>query len=287
MRFICIDDGVPDVTITLLREACAARKIEFIVITPGTFSFAGDTAIEPGAILYRPATSARAALIEQYLWHPGVATFYQDALGPFALTGAYPLLFAQAGLDVPRSLPLMTADPAEVARAIDAVGGLPAIVKVHGYEGGTGVMRIDSAEALASLADFLLAQGHQPWLNAYIDGATHWRAVVVGDRMVASYRNPTRAGDFRSYATDDPEDVMAAPPPGLEALAIAAVEALRLAFGGVDILEHPSGRLYLLEANFPCYFAHAQVVADIDVAGAMVDYLASRTRRIDTPGVMV
>ena len=59
-------------------------------------------------------------------------------------------------------------------------------------------------------------------------------------------------------------------------LAVSAVQAIRRELGGVDILEHPSGRLYLLEANFPCYFPQAQVVAGIDVAGAMVDHLLTK-----------
>jgi len=284
MRFICIDDGVPDVTVSLLRQACGARDVDFVPVEAGAFDFAADIGLEPGAMLYRPAVSARAALVEQYLWHDRVATFYSDPLGPFAATGAYPLLFAQAGLSVPRSLPIVSPDPEGLRRALAAVGGPPAIVKLGGFEGGTGVMRVDSAEALLSLADFLLATGQMPWLVAYVDNAVHWRAVVVGERMVASYRNPVRPGDFRSEGSDDATDVAATPPAGVESLAVAAVKALRLEFGGVDILEHPSGRLYLLEANFPCYFPHAQVVGGIDVAGAMVEHLMKRARRLADGG---
>jgi len=283
MRFICIDDGVPETTVRLLREACLARGVDFVAVEAGGFDFAADMGLEPGAMLYRPAVSARAALVEQYLWHDRVATFHADPLGPFASTEAYPLLFAQAGLSVPMSLPIVSADPDALARAVAAVGGLPAIVKLFGHEGGTGVIRADSLEGLVSLADFLLAEGRQPWLVAYVKDAVHWRAVVVGERVVANYRNPLRPGDFRSFGGDDPADVFAAPPPGLAPLAIAAVKVLRLAFGGVDVLEHPGGRLYLLEANFPCYFAHAQEVAGIDVAGAMVEHLASRVRAIGDP----
>jgi hypothetical protein len=278
MRFICVDDGVPDITVRLLREACLARGVDFVAVEAGGFDFAADMGLEPGAMLYRPAVSARAALVEQYLWHDRVTTFHADPLGPFASTEAYPLLFAQAGLSVPLSLPVVSAEPDVLARAVAAVGGLPAIVKLFGHEGGTGVMRADSLEGLVSLADFLLAEGRQPWLCAYIAGAVHWRAVVVGERMVASYRNPVRPGDFRSFGSDDPADVLVTPPPGLAPLAVAAVKALRLTFGGVDVLAHSSGRLYLLEANFPCYFAHAQVIAGIDIAGAMLEHLARRAR---------
>lgn len=59
-----------------------------------------------------------------------------------------------------------------------------------------------------------------------------------------------------------------------------AVRALRYEFGGVDILEHPTGRLYLLESNFPCYFATPQEVIGTDVAGAMLEYLVEKSRRL-------
>ena len=43
----------------------------------------------------------------------------------------------------------------------------------------------------------------------------------------------------------------------------------------VDVLEHPSGRLYLLEANSPCYFPQAEEYG-ADVAGALLEYLLSQ-----------
>ena len=73
---------------------------------------------------------------------------------------------------------------------------------------------------------------------------------------------------------------MATPPDGLEELAVRAVHSIRREFGGVDVLEHPSGRLYLLEANFPCYFGQAQDVIGVDIAGAMVEELQAKAARI-------
>jgi glutathione synthase/RimK-type ligase-like ATP-grasp enzyme len=66
------------------------------------------------------------------------------------------------------------------------------------------------------------------------------------------------------------------------------VRATRLEFGGVDILER-DGSSYLLESNFPCYYPHAQQIAGIDVAGAMVDHLLRKagafTQTIDPAAV--
>ena len=45
---------------------------------------------------------------------------------------------------------------------------------------------------------------------------------------------------------------------------------------GVDILETADGKLYLLEANFPCYFAQAQVAVGVDIAVMMLDYLLQK-----------
>ena len=63
-------------------------------------------------------------------------------------------------------------------------------------------------------------------------------------------------------------------------IAVDSAKVLRLEFAGVDLLEHPSGRIYLLASNFPCYFAQAQQVAGVDVAGAMIEHLAAKGRRI-------
>ena len=45
-------------------------------------------------------------------------------------------------------------------------------------------------------------------------------------------------------------------------------------------MDHPTGRLYLLESNFPCYFATPQEAVGTDVAGAMLDFLIEKSRRL-------
>ena len=49
---------------------------------------------------------------------------------------------------------------------------------------------------------------------------------------------------------------------------------------GFDILVHASGRHYLLEANFPCYFALPETIAGVDVSGALVEHLVAKSRRL-------
>jgi len=155
---------------------------------------------------------------------------------------------------------------------VDALGGFPLVVKSGGGEGGVGTLIADSMPALRSLLDLLLAQGQHPTLLAFVPDAVHLRLVVVGDEVVTAYRNPTRPGDFRSEPSDDPADYEIELDPSHAEIAVAASHVVGYAFAGVDLLLHPSGRAYLLEANFPCYFPQAEMFG-ADVAGAMLDYL--------------
>jgi glutathione synthase/RimK-type ligase-like ATP-grasp enzyme len=161
---------------------------------------------------------------------------------------------------------------------VKRLGGFPLVLKVLGYCGGIGTMRVDSFAALFSSVDYILAQGVNPLLASYIEDAIHWRLTVVGTDVVAGYRNTPRPDDFRTSSSKSQSDYFVDLPDHLRKMATEAVRAIRLEFGGVDILEHPSGRLYLLEVNFPCNFARAEEVAGINVTGRMVDYLVEKAR---------
>jgi glutathione synthase/RimK-type ligase-like ATP-grasp enzyme len=164
---------------------------------------------------------------------------------------------------------------------VERLGGFPVVLKVPGGEGGLGVMRVDGMVTLVSLVDYLVrAQGHVPLLSAYIPDAVHHRVIVVGDQAVASYENPIRDGDFRSIPSLEPEAYSGTVAPALGQIAVAATRAERLAFAGVDLIVHPTGRVYVLEVNYPCYFAQATLGGGIDVAGRMVDYLVARALQL-------
>lgn len=72
-----------------------------------------------------------------------------------------------------------------------------------------------------------------------------------------------------------------APPAGLAAIAGAAAAALRLEFGGADVMESPGGALTLAEFNFPCFFADQQEATGIDIAGAIIDHLLAKLGEAD------
>ena len=59
-----------------------------------------------------------------------------------------------------------------------------------------------------------------------------------------------------------------------------ACQVLGLEFGGVDVLVHDSGRAYVLEVNFPCYFGHPKRAVDQDVAAVMVQHLKAKAQAL-------
>ncbi|GMV44467.1 MAG: hypothetical protein AMXMBFR64_61830 [Myxococcales bacterium] len=267
-----IDEGTPDTTRASLRRGCASRGVRYVEVR-GSGLDPGVPPLEPGSLLYRPATTWASMRAERQLWQPGVATFYRSPAGPFVIHTEQWLALARAGLSTPASLRLGRTDDAFLRDAVEALGGLPVIVRVDSGEGGVGVLRADTFQALRSLSQLLVSQGHAARLAAWVPDAMHWRVVVVGERAVTAYRNPVRRDDFRSEPSDSPDDYGLAPPPDMEELAVRASHVAGSAFAGVDILEHPSGRLYVLEANSPCYFPQAEDHGKADVAGAMVDWL--------------
>jgi hypothetical protein len=281
-RFVMVvDEFTPAVTRAQLRSAAESRGLEVSEILGGALS-ALEPPLPPGSLLYRPATAWSAQQAERQLWQPGVVTFHRSDDGPFTVRVEQWLAFARAGLPTPRSIRLTTHDEDTLRAILAAVGGFPVIVRLDDGEGGVGVMRADSWVPFRSLCDLLASRRMGARVAAYIDGAVHWRCIVLGNRVLTAYLNPVRPDDFRSSPSPDPQDYALTPSSEMEQLAVAAATVAGSHFAGVDILVHPSGRLYVLEANFPCFFPQAESFGFVSVAQAMIDWLLLRAQEYDS-----
>ena len=279
-RLIYVDDGVPPLGTQFIQRSCAARNVDFVPLNPIGFEFSPSAQLHAGDLLYRPAISFVAQLVEQFIWAPGVATFYADDDLFFGCLN--PLnVFQRGGLPVPRTITCLSSDRDILDRYATRLGGYPLVYKIPGFSTGVGVGRLDSPASLYSFVDLALGLGRFPQVMAYVPDAVHWRLVVVGDRVAGSYRSPVAPQDFRTVATRDLDDYTATPPEDAVRVAVRSTELMRHELGGVDVLAHESGRVYLLENNFPCYFAQAQDVAGADVSGAMIDHLIAKAERLE------
>lgn len=280
IRLVLVDDGVPQRTLDLLIGAATRRALTTDVVRASHFNAAEAKPLSPGDLLYRPAVSAAASRVERVLFGPGVASFHADVDGPFFDVGDQTVLFTRAGLPTVPAVHCNTRRRASLERMIEHVGGFPMVAKVPGGEGGVGVVRLDSRPALFSFIDFALAHRHPVQLSAFVPDATHLRALVVGDHVVASYRNIVDADDFRSSPSRDIADYRVRLASELCAIAVAATRAIGSELGGVDLLLDRDGRPYVLEVNFPCYHAQAEVMAGAPVSDAMVQHLLDKRARL-------
>ena len=271
-----VNDDVPSISIKILKKACDDRGIKTLVHESPSFVYEPFRKAEPGDLLFRPAISSLAMKVEQYLFQPGVSTFYREPWGIFYSSNNATCLFEHHNVPIPRTFYIHNTSREVIDFYVEQLGGFPVVLKVLGYSGGVGVMKLDNPESLYSVVDFVCASGSIPVLSAFIPDAVHWRCVVVGEKVIAAYINPPDGKDFRTYGTTNKDEVFDSVSSDMEAIAVQAVHALGNDFGGVDILKHPSGRSYVLEANFPCYYAHAQSIGGIDVAGKMIDYLLNK-----------
>jgi len=273
MRFFCVTrDSLAD-TNQALAQACAARGIEAVMMSPDSHAAQPQLRPRPGDLLYRAATDAPCDRLEKLLWQPGVAAFYEE---PFFECIYQGVLFQSHGLPMPRTIHALSADRALLQSQVEQLGGFPLVLKQPGGEGGRGVMRVDSQAALFSLIDYL---GPAPLLMEYFEHVVAYRLVVVGDQVVATEARHSGPGDFRTNAAGGACLGAVAPSAQATAIALQAARLMRVEFGGVDLLENSAGRLLLAELNFPCYFADQQRDSGIDIAGAMIAHLAAKARR--------
>ena len=281
-RLVVISD-VPDDDLTLqLVSAADSAGVSPVIVEPAHFDHIQPPVLNIGDMLYRVATTHQACVIEQQLVHQGVATCYRDSEGSFVIWDNQTLFLARHGLSVPRTFHSMTTDRTELKRRVEALGGFPVILKVPGKSLGVGVVRVADWPTLYSVADALAsAHGQHVSLMSCVEPAVHWRVLVVNGTVAATYRNIPQEDDFRTCVDEDLKDCFTEPAPdSAQQLAMQACEVLGLEFGGVDVLVHGSGRCYVLEVNFPCYFGHPKDAIGLDVAGVLVEHLKQKGQQL-------
>lgn len=281
MRFTCVVDGQPEESARLLKEACDRRGIAYLEVAASTFDYDPRRRLAPGDLLFRPAASLAAMYVERFLFAEGVATVYASVWSVYSDVTAQRLVLERAGVAVPSTIYCATDDKGVLDGYVARLGGFPIVASLGG-EGGRGTLRLDSSAALYSTMDFCSDHGLVPALSAFVPDAMHWRVVVVGGRAVACYRNPVKRGDFRSTPSTDAADYSAHVEPALASMACVAAVAIGVEFAGVDILRATGRADCVLEANSPCYFPKAQMVAGIDVAGAIVESLVRKAEQVAT-----
>ncbi len=171
MIFYCVNYCVPRESIDYLEQACSNRGIQFTEIDAASFDPDLDGRCDHGDLLFRPAISFKAIRAEQSLYNEGVATFYSDPEGRLFGCINQNLAFTRAGLPLPRYYTCFDFLPEVLLEKVEYLNGFPLVIKILGRLSGVGVIRVDSAAAMLSLVEYLIAQGQSPILSTYIEDA--------------------------------------------------------------------------------------------------------------------
>lgn len=185
-------------------------------------------------------------------------------------------LLSQSGIAHPESIALSSV--AELPRAAEALGGFPLILKDPNGTYGRGVILVEGLQSAKATLQYMIGPFPRPvLLQEFIEesGGKDARLFMVGGKLIAAMQRQSKSGDFRSNIELGGVGEAYAPSQQEIELAQAAVKCLDLDVAGVDIIQSKSGPM-VLEVNANPGFKALEACTGVDVAGAIIEFCASR-----------
>ncbi|MFN3217210.1 MAG: RimK family alpha-L-glutamate ligase [Acidimicrobiales bacterium] len=168
-------------------------------------------------------------------------------------------------------------DRADVLPAIERVGGSPVVIKLLEGTQGIGVILAPDTKVAEAIIETLQSTKQNVLIQQFIaeSRGKDIRALVVGDRVVAAMRRSASGDEFRSnvHRGGTAEGITIAP--DYEATAVRAAQIMGLRVAGVDMLEGNAGPM-VMEVNSSPGLRGIEQATELDVAGAIVDYIANQ-----------
>ncbi len=182
-------------------------------------------------------------------------------------------VLTQSGLRVPPTV--LARSNRGLAAAVQAVKGLPVVLKLLQGTQGVGVMLVHTPITLGSVLDTLRSLEKDVMLQQFIsEGAGRdYRAFVIGDKVVAAMMRKAAEGEFRSNIHRGGQGMLVKLPKSFEKAAIAAAKILGLRVAGVDLMESKAGPM-ILEVNSSPGFEGIEKATGLNVAGMIMREVA-------------
>lgn len=176
-------------------------------------------------------------------------------------------------------------DKRDVLPAIKRVGGAPVVIKLIEGTQGIGVLLAETEAAAESIIELLQSQKQNVLIQKFVaeSKGKDIRAFVVGDRVVAAMRRVAQGQEFRSNVhRGGVAEAVELSPEYIET-AVRAAQILGLRVAGVDMLESKTGP-QIMEVNSSPGLEGIETCTGLDVAGAVIDYIAAQ---VDFPEIDV
>jgi ribosomal protein S6--L-glutamate ligase len=191
-------------------------------------------------------------------------------------------LLTQSDVDVPTTV--CARSPAGLERALQLVGGCPAIVKLQQGSQGIGTMIAETPQAAHALLETFWAMGQDIILQEYVreSKGKDLRAIVVGGEVIAAMRRVAKRGEFRANLHRGARADAVQLPARFRRAAIDAATVMGLEVAGVDILEGKRGPR-ILEINSSPGLEGIERATGVDIAGTIVEYAVRYARARKPP----
>jgi len=171
----------------------------------------------------------------------------------------------------------------DVLPAIHRVGGAPVIIKLLEGTQGVGVILADSVKIAEAIIETLHSTRQNVLVQKFVSESKgrDIRAFVVGDRVVAAMRRTAQGQEFRSNVHRGGTTEAIELDDAYQDAAVRSAQIMGLRVAGVDMLEAADGP-QVMEVNSSPGLEGIEAATRLDIAGAIIDYLAAQ---VDFPEV--
>lgn len=168
-------------------------------------------------------------------------------------------------------------DRADVLPAIEQVGGQSVVIKLLEGTQGIGVILAPDKRVAEAVIETLQSTKQNVLIQRFIaeSKGKDIRAFVIGDRVVAAMRRSAVGDEFRSNVHRGGTTQVVELDAEYERVAVQSAQIMGLRVAGVDMLESDHGPL-VMEVNSSPGLEGIEGATDLDIAGAIVDYIASQ-----------
>lgn len=168
---------------------------------------------------------------------------------------------------------------ADVLPAIERVGGAPVIIKLLEGTQGVGVILAENVKVAEAIIETLQSTRQNVLIQKFVaeSKGRDIRAIVVGDRVVAAMRRVAQGQEFRSNLHRGGRTEVVDLSDDYLQTAVRAAQIMGLRIAGVDMLEGKDGPL-VMEVNSSPGLEGIETATQLDVAGAIIDYIAAQVK---------
>lgn len=184
-------------------------------------------------------------------------------------------ILARHGIQIPGTM--FVRDRADVLPAIKRVGGAPVVIKLLEGTQGIGVILAPDTKVAEAVIETLQSTRQNVLIQRFVaeSRGRDIRAFVIGDRVVAAMRRRAQGDEFRSNVHRGGTTEAVELNHEYQSVAVKAAQIMGLKVAGVDLLEGNDGPL-VMEVNSSPGLEGIEQATGLDIAGAVVDYIASQ-----------